>query len=165
MAAFGPPFSRSLLDRRQGSVVIVELVEVLDDAVASAAFVGPAGQPFVDDRAALAVPLREASDAQDVGPQLVHTIVLVAGAHMRHAVGQAIFGELGAYIPLADAGGRPVPPYPAAVEVTGIGADADATEVDVITNVDREPAPHLGAAPPARTPRLVALAPRLGAQH
>src|SRR5205814_6195244 len=42
-----------------------------------------------------------------------------------------------------------------------VGADADAAEVHVVADVDREPAPHARAAPAARSPRLVAIAARL----
>ena len=54
-----------------------------------------------------------------------------------------------------------VGPDPPAMQVTDVGADAYATEMRVVTDVDGEPAPHLRAAPPTRSPRLVAVAARV----
>ena len=47
------------------------------------------------------------------------------------------------------------------MQVACVGADPDAAQVDVVTQVDREPAPHPRTAPAARSPRLVAVATRV----
>src|SRR3989442_13381722 len=103
-------------------------------------------------------------DAQHVAQKLVHAPVLVGGPHVGHAVGEAVVGQLGAHVPLADAGVLTVAPDPPAVEVARGGADADTAEVGVVADVDGEPAPHLRAAPPPGSPRLVAVATRVGAE-
>src|SRR6266849_7267108 len=153
-SAMAPPS----LDGDDGTAVGVELVQVLGDAVAGAALVGPAREALVDDRAAALLLVLDGRDAEEVGAQRVHPPALVAGAHVRHRVRQAVGRELGAHLPLADARRLAVAPHPAPVQVARPGADADAAEVHIVADVDREPAPHGGPAPAPRAPRLVAVA-------
>src|SRR5918995_1512381 len=127
-------------------------------AVAGAALVAPPGEPFVDDGVAVARLVGQAVHPQDVAPELVDPVALVGGAHVAHAVGHAVVGQLAGHVPVADRRRLAVAPYPAAVQVAGRRADADAAEVHVVAHVDREPAPHLRAAPAAGAPRLVAVA-------
>src|SRR6059036_4026344 len=54
------------LDGHDRTAVRVELVEVLGDAVAGAAFVGPAREPLVDERAAAPHRARHRRHAQEV---------------------------------------------------------------------------------------------------
>src|SRR5439155_24990738 len=77
-------------------------------------------------------------------------------------VREAVGFELRPHVPRPDARDRAVAPDPAAVEIARLGSDADAPQVHVVTDVDREPAPHARPAPAARSPRLVAVAARLG---
>src|SRR5205823_378082 len=149
------------LDGHDRTAVRVELVQVLGDTVAGAALVGPAREPLVDERAAPAHRVRHRRDAQQIAAQRVHAPALVGGAHVRDRVRDLVGRELGAHVPLADAARLAVAPHPAAVEVARLGADADAAEVRVVADVDREPAPHGGSAPAPRPPRLVAVAARL----
>src|SRR6185436_15860216 len=67
-------------------------------------------------------------------------------------------GHLAGDLPLLDARVLTVGPHPSAVQIAGFGADPDAAEMRLVVDVDREPAPHLRPAPPARAPRLVAVA-------
>src|SRR4051794_25753541 len=80
---------------------------------------------------------------------------------MRGRVRDAVVGDVARYLPLLDARVFAFGPHPSSVEVAGVGADADPTEVHVVADVDREPAPHLRATPPPRAPRLVAVTARV----
>src|SRR5947208_9917194 len=152
---------RSSLDGHDGPPLAVELVQVLGDAVAGVALVGPAREPLVDERAPPAHLVRHRRHAEAVAAQRVHAPALVGGAHVGDRVGEAVGRELGADGPRADARRLAVAPHPAAVEIARLGADADAAEVHPVADVDREPAPHGGSAPAPRPPRLVAIAARL----
>ena len=69
----------------------IELVQVLADAVAGAAFVGPAGEAFVDDRrVGLRMPAGPGDDAEHVGVELVHAAELVGRVHVRRGVRHAV---------------------------------------------------------------------------
>src|SRR5207237_6612337 len=103
-----------------------------------------------------------AGDAQDVAPERVHAAVRVRRAHVGHPVREAVGLELRPHVPRPDARDRTVAPDPAAVEIAGVGGDADAAQVHVVAHVDRAPAPHARPAPAARSPRLVAVAARPG---
>ena len=146
---------------RPAARVRVELVQVLADAVAGAAFVGPAGETFVDDRRVGPDAGRAGRHAEHVGVELVDPAALVGGVHVRGGVRHAVVGDLARDLPLLDARVLAVGPHPTAVQIAGVGADADAAEVHVVADVDREPAPHLRAAPAPRAPRLVAVAARV----
>src|SRR5207244_7109333 len=101
-----------LLDGDEGTTLLVELVQVFGDAVAGTAVIGPAGQALVDDRAALADLVRHARYPEQSATQLVHAAGLVRGAHMGDLVGDAVGLELGAHVPVADAGRVAVVPHP-----------------------------------------------------
>ena len=75
-------------------------------------------------------------------------------------MGDPVVGQLGPHAPLGHRGGATAVPHPAPVQVAGVGAEADPAEVHVLAEVDREPAPHLGAAPAARAPGPVPVAVR-----
>ena len=107
------------------------------------------------------MPAGPGRDPEHVGVELVHPAALVGGVHVGGRVGHAVVGDLARDLPLLDARVLALGPHPAAVEIAGVGADADAAEVRVVVDVDREPAPHLRAAPTARAPRLVAVAARV----
>src|SRR5438874_7430224 len=139
-------------------------MEVLGDAVAGAPLVGPSGQALVDDRAPLTGAAGQPVHAQHVAPQLVHTTALVGGPHVRHAVGEAVVGQLRAHVPFANARVLAVAPDPSSVEVARGGADADPAEVGIVADVDGEPTPHLRTAPAPRSPRLVAVAARVATE-
>src|SRR5205085_6139373 len=94
----GPPSDASF-DGHDRPSFVVELVQVFGDAVAGLPFIRPAGQTFIDDRAAVAVTLGQAGDAENVGAQLVHPVAFVGGPHVRDAMRQAVVGQLGAYVP------------------------------------------------------------------
>src|SRR5437870_12679724 len=150
------------LDRHDRTALRVELVEVLRDAESLAALVSPARQPLVQDRPPAAGFVRDTCDAQDVAPERVHAAVGIGGADVRRPVREAVGLELRPHVPRPDARDGAVAPDPAAVEIARLGSDADATQVRVVADVDREPAPHTWPAPAARSPRLVAVAARLG---
>src|SRR5262249_43770204 len=69
--------------------------------------------------------------------------------------------ELARDLPLANARVGALGPYPAAMEIAGIGTDTNSAEMRFVPDVDGEPPPHLRTAPTARTPRLVAIASRI----
>src|SRR5437868_9903211 len=160
----GVPPDGALLDGDERTAPFVELVQVLGDAVAGTAVIGPAGQPLVDDRAALAHLVGHTGHPEQIAAQLVHAAGLIGGAHVGDLVGDAVGLELGAHVPLANARRVAVAPHPPPMEVAGLGADADAAEVHVVADVDGEPAPHGRAAPAPGPPRLVAVAARVGPQ-
>src|SRR5437764_8502517 len=102
-AGYGRP-RRHSVNRYERPAVVVKLVQILAYAVARAVLVGPPGQALVDQRAAVAVALREPGDPEDLGSKLVDPVALVGGADVRDAVCEAVVGQLGADVPLADAG-------------------------------------------------------------
>src|SRR5690242_11859900 len=136
-------------------------MQILADAVTGSTVVVPTREALVHDRGVRSYAGRPGRHAKNVGVEFVHTPELVGRVHVRLLVRHTVGCELARDLPLADARMRPVGPDPAAVQVAGIGADANAAEMRVVTDVDREPAPHLRAAPAARAPRLVTIAARL----
>src|SRR5438309_4692431 len=66
-----------LFDRDDRAGVLVELVQVLADAVPAAPFVGPPSEAFVDDRPVGPEAGGAGIDPQQIGPQLVAAARLV----------------------------------------------------------------------------------------
>src|SRR5215831_13092930 len=156
-SAIAPPS----LDRHQRTAGTVQLVEVLGDPVALEPLARPAGESLVDDRSPIARLVRDAGDAEDVAAERGHASPGVGRAQVDGSLGEAVGGELGREVPAADARVLGVAPDPPAMQIARVGADPDAAQVDVVAQVDREPAPHARPAPAARPPRLVTVAARL----
>src|ERR1700683_4245809 len=149
--------SAPLLDGDDRPPGVVELVQVLADAVAGAGdavgvVVGPAGQALVDHGAAGPPDVRH---PPHVTAQLVGAALLVDHVEVHHAVRHPVVGQFGPDLPLGHRRSRRAVPHPAPVQIPGVGPETDAAEVHVLAHVDGEPAPHLGAAPAARAPGAV----------
>jgi len=144
-----------LLDGHDRKGLRVELVQVLGDSVAGSPLVGPAGQPLVHHCFSRSRSTGE--DPEHIRMQGVLAAPLVDGGHVACLLRHAVVVSLGADAPLGQARVLSVLPHPAAMQVAGFGPDADASEVDVVTDVDREPAPHARPLPAAWPPGLVAV--------
>src|SRR5262249_34456906 len=150
----------SSLDRHERAAGPVELVEVLGDPVALETLTRPAGEPLVDDGPPIVCLVRDAGDAEDVAAEGGHASPGIGRAQVDGSLREAIGGEVRRDVPAADARMLAVAPDPSPMQIARLGADPDAAQVDVVAQVDREPAPHARPTPAPRSPRLVAVAPR-----
>src|SRR5262245_40537012 len=100
--------------------------------------------------------------AENVASKLVLASVLVGDYGVERFGSHPVALDDRVELPAADAAASSVTPHPALVNVAGCRPHADAAEVRVVADVDREPAPHLEAAALAfrlsRSPGLVAIA-------
>src|SRR5262245_48535827 len=150
-----PPTSRRSFDRDERTTVGVELVQVLRDPEPRPPLVSPAREALVDERSTAPGLVRDRGDAKHLAAKRVHAPPRIGGVQLRHAVRETVLCQRRVDVPAADARRGAVTPHPAAVEVSRLGADPDAAEVNVVAEVDREPAPHAWPPPAARSPGLV----------
>src|SRR5271154_6533033 len=134
-------------------------MEVLADAVTGSGrpdlvLVGPAGQSLVHHGAPGPADI---GHAQDVAAEMMGAPGLIHHVEMNDAMGHFILRQLCTDTPFGHRSSACAVPDPAPMQIAGAGPESDPAEVRLLSDVDREPTPHLGPAPAARAPRAIAV--------